>query len=80
MNIDFAKWLRCCRDVIEKHGTCLAFGDDIRPFPDLDKAYRAYVDALGRSVQSLSEQEKRQAVLLAVLDTASNVQPGSLHN
>lgn len=67
MNMNFVEWLRRCRGVVEEYGSCLAFGDDIRPFPDLDKACRAHADALGCPVQFLSEQEKRQAVLLAVL-------------
>ena len=46
----------------------MALGDDIRPFPDLEKAYQAYADALGLPVQSLSDQERRQAVLSAVLE------------
>lgn len=70
MNMNFAEWLQRCQITIKEHGTCLALGDDIRPFPNLGKAYRAHADALGCSMKFLSEQEKRQAVLSAVLREA----------
>lgn len=50
----------------------MAIGNDIRPFPNLEKAYRDYAEALGKPPESLSTEERQQAVMNAILENADD--------
>lgn len=47
----------------------------LRPLLDLKKAYESYAEKLDRSVESLTVQEKKQAMLDAVLEEIMKVNP-----
>ena len=68
MKLGFDKWMARILGTLNEHGSCMAIGDDIRPFPDFQEAYEEYAAAIGKLTTQLTKIEKQTAILNAVMD------------
>jgi len=64
------KFVELFLQAIERNRQFLIMADKVRDFPDIGAAEQSYADALGKSVDSLTDTERKQAFLNVILSEA----------